>query len=82
MRKALALRDKRCVWPGCDRPPEQCAGNHKDLWADGGQTDIDQMEILCALHHRKFHAGYRLLRHPDGRVEEVSGPAIHAPPAA
>jgi hypothetical protein len=90
MRKALAERDRTCAWERCDRPPDWCAGHHRHLWAEGGGTNVDEMNLLCGLHHRKYHAGYRLRRLPDGRVEEVPperggpvfGPAIHAPPPA
>jgi hypothetical protein len=90
MRKALALRDRTCVWERCDRPPTWCEGNHRRLWVEGGSTDVDEMNLLCGLHHRKHHAGYRLRRLSDGRVQEVPpqptgpvfGPAIHAPPPA
>jgi hypothetical protein len=90
MRKALALRDQTCVWERCDRPPTWCSGHHRRLWVDGGGTNVDEMDLLCTLHHTKYHRGYRLRRAPDGRVEEVPpeptgpvfGPAIHAPPPA
>ena len=66
------------------------AGHHRQLWAEGSGTNVDEMVLLCGLHHRKYHAGYRLRRLPDGRVEEVApkrggpvfGPAIPAPPPA
>jgi hypothetical protein len=90
MRKALALRDQTCVWERCDRPPTWCSGHHRRLWVEGGGTNVDEMDLLCTLHHTKYHRGYRLRRAPDGRVEEVPpeptgpvfGPAIHAPPPA
>ena len=88
MRKALAQRDRRCGWERCDRPPAWCAGHHRRLWVEGGPTDVDEMSLLCTVHHRKFHAGIRLRRLADGRVEEVPpeargpvfGPAVHSPP--
>src|SRR5438105_7191947 len=47
MRKALAERDRHCVWPpGCDRPPEWSQGHHAVLWAQGGGTDIETMALL------------------------------------
>ena len=90
LRRALEQRDRRCIWPGCNRPPEQCDGHHERLWANGGRTGIKQMHLLCRRHHRMVHTGYRLERRPDGRVEVVPperpglvfGPAIHAPPPA
>jgi hypothetical protein len=90
MRLALAFRDRHCVWQGCDRPPSWCAGHHRELWVEGGRTDIEAMNLLCSVHHRKFHGGWRLSRPADGRVEVVPprragpvfGPAVHSPPPA
>ena len=88
LRRALAARDRRCVWPGCDRPPDWCHGHHESLWARGGRTDIDGMALLCGPHHRKAHRGYRLERMPGGGVRVLPpggpefGPAIHSPPPA
>jgi Domain of unknown function (DUF222)/HNH endonuclease len=88
LRKALAERDRRCTWPGCDRPPEWCQGDHSLPWVEGGETDIDAMRLLCTKHHRMKTAGYRPERLPDGRVIPVRsappgpvfGPAVHSPP--
>jgi len=54
MRKALAERDRRCVWPGCDRPPEWSQRHHEVPWALGGGTDVEGMSLLCVNHHRKL----------------------------
>ena len=89
MRKALAERDRHCVWPpGCDRPPEWTQGHHEVPWALGGGTDIETMALLCGKHHRKLSEGWRLERlpdrrwvaHPPPRPAPVWGPAIHDPP--
>jgi len=90
MRRALAQRDRTCTWERCDRPADWCDGNHRQLWVEGGRTNVDEMNLLCRTHHGKWHRGYRLRRLPDGRIEEVPperagpafGPAIHAPPPA
>ena len=89
-RVAMAFRDRHCTWIGCDREPAWCDGNHDRLWIEGGRTDIDEMALLSRLHHGKFHAGWRLRRLADGRVEVVPppragpvfGPAVHSPPPA
>src|SRR5437879_12008968 len=60
MRRALAERDRRCVWPGCDRPPEWSQGDHELPWAKGGETEVESMRLLCRLCRRrhKTHWGY------------------------
>ncbi len=68
MSRALALRDGRCVWPGCDRPPEWCQRRHEVPWASGGKTEVEGMSLLCVRHHRRLSRGWRLERLPDRRV--------------
>lgn len=46
LRRALALRDGGCSFPGCDRPPAWCDGSHMRSWADGGVTSPGQ-PIRC-----------------------------------
>jgi hypothetical protein len=59
VRLAPGLRDRRCAWPGCDRPPSWCEGNHEDPWRAGGKTNLDRLRLYCRLHHRKHDAGRR-----------------------
>ena len=89
MRRALAERDRRCVWPpGCPNPPDWCQGHHEVAWTQGGGTNLEEMALLCLDHHQKLDEGWRLERLPDGRrvahppprSTEVWGPAIHDPP--
>ena len=60
MRKALAERDRVCVWPGCDRPPDWCQADHVVPWAKGGLTEVEGMRLLCGQHNRKLNEGWRL----------------------
>jgi hypothetical protein len=32
IRRALAARDRGCVFPGCDRPPGMCHAHHRQHW--------------------------------------------------
>ena len=66
--KALAERDRRCVWPGCDRPPEWSQRHHELPWALGGRTEIDGMTLLCKPHPGRLSRGWRLERLPDRRM--------------
>jgi hypothetical protein len=54
-RRAIAVRDRHCQAPGCERPPRWCDIHHSDHWADGGPTDIDKGELLCRFHHTLEH---------------------------
>jgi hypothetical protein len=80
MRKALAERDRRCVWPGCDRPPEWSECDHIESWARGGQTEVEGMRLLCTPHHGRLSKGWRLEPQADGSYTvhppwACSGPA-------
>ena len=88
MRRALAARDLRCVWPGCTADPDWTRGDHVIRWQDGGRTDIESMRSLCDEHHGKVSEGWRLERGEDGKWAAtppppkgpVWGPAIYQPP--
>lgn len=51
---ALIARDRGCTFPGCDHPPPWTQRHHIRAWADGGQTDITNLTLLCPYHHANF----------------------------
>jgi Domain of unknown function (DUF222)/HNH endonuclease len=53
---ALISRDRGCSFPGCDKPPEWCQRHHIVAWADGGETNLDNLTLVCNSHHRYFEA--------------------------
>src|SRR3954452_8443922 len=55
LRRALYLRDRGCAFPGCHRPPRHCQGHHIRPWADGGPTELGNLVLTCAHHHRLLH---------------------------
>ena len=68
-RRALTIRDRGCVFPGCDRPPGWCDGHHIVHWADGGPTDLANLALLCHHHHKAIHeGGWSMARAPDGTL--------------
>jgi len=65
-RRALLSRDRHCRFPGCgqDRYVE---GHHIVHWANGGETKLDNLVLLCSRHHRAVHEfGYQIERKNDG----------------
>jgi hypothetical protein len=54
--QALWARDKGCTFPGCTRKRFVDA-HHVTHWADGGETSLDNLLLLCTRHHRAVHEG-------------------------
>lgn len=87
MRRAVITRDRRCRFPGCDRPHTWCDAHHVIHWADGGPTAVANLVLLCRRHHRAVHArgagggfglelveGRPVFRRADGSVLEDRAP--------
>ncbi len=51
IRAALELRDGGCVFPGCDKPPQDCHAHHITPWWAGGLTALSNLVLVCAHHH-------------------------------
>ena len=56
MRRALRVRDKGCRFPGCTNT-RFVDGHHIEHWADGGETSLDNLVMLCRHHHHLVHEG-------------------------
>jgi 5-methylcytosine-specific restriction protein A len=69
LRRAVAIRDSGCAYPGCDRPPAFCDVHHCLEWADGGPTSLDNCAMLCRSHHRIIHTTQWSVRIRDGHPE-------------
>jgi len=54
IRRALRHRDRGCRFPGCTAT-RWVDAHHIDHWADGGPTDMGNLVLLCARHHRAMH---------------------------
>ena len=51
-RIALLVTELTCSHPGCDRPVDECQIHHIIAWLLSGRTDIENLTLLCRLHHR------------------------------
>jgi hypothetical protein len=56
MRRALVARDGGCRFPGCTHT-KFVDGHHIQHWANGGETSLDNLVLLCRRHHRLVHEG-------------------------
>lgn len=71
-RRALNLRDRGCSFPGCRRTPKHTHAHHISHWADGGPTDLCNLCLLCAFHHRLIHFGdWQVSMATDGHPEFI-----------
>ena len=75
IRRAITIRDRGCVFPGCDRPPSWTDIHHCIPWSEGGNTSVDNGALLCRRHHTFVHQqrwritidnGKPITRRPDG----------------
>jgi hypothetical protein len=56
LRRAVLARDRHCMFPGCHRT-RHVQAHHVHHWADGGETNVDNLVLLCWKHHRFLHEG-------------------------
>jgi hypothetical protein len=68
MRRALRLRDGGCRFPGCTHD-KFVDGHHIHHWADGGETSLDNLILLCRRHHHLVHeGGFACEKTNDGEI--------------
>lgn len=72
VRTALAVRDRGCRFPRCDRPLEWTDAHHIRPRAEGGPRLLDNLVLLCRVHHRLVHeGGWRLSPGPSGSLQAL-----------
>lgn len=84
LRRAVIARDRHCQHPGCLRPAKWCDIDHIIPWQEGGETKLENLQLLCRYHqtlkHRaqSVYVGKRPIREP-GRGRTGSRPQARAP---
>jgi hypothetical protein len=70
-RRALAVRDRHCRFPSCSRQPQWCDAHHIEGWVESlGETNIDNLILLCRRHHTLVHnSRWAITRTADGEFE-------------
>jgi len=88
LRRAVAVRDRHCRWPGCDQPVAACQPHHIIPRAMGGPTCLTNMILLCSFHHliAVHRWRWQIVLLPDGSVTVNSPDGYrsyhsHSPPA-
>lgn len=66
LRRVVYHRDgNRCRFPGC-RHTRWLEVHHRQHWAHGGRTDLDNLILICGYHHRFVHEhGWHITGPPD-----------------
>ncbi len=66
LKRALLARDRRCTWPGCHHE-RFLEAHHVHHWADGGETSLENLTLVCSTHHTLIHeGGFSIQRRADG----------------
>ena len=82
-RRALETRDRGCRFSGCGL--RFTDAHHIEHWADGGETSLRNLVLLCRRHHRRVHEdGWKVYSDKIGQVVffTPSGKALGAVPRA
>ncbi|MHA7687900.1 HNH endonuclease signature motif containing protein [Corynebacterium evansiae] len=75
-RRMLEAETTRCAWPGCGRPASECQVHHLQEFAKGGETNPENMTLLCP-----YHNGVNGQR-GRGRMAREGGRVTWLPPGA
>lgn len=89
---ALTIRDHGCRFQGCPAPAGACDAHHSIHWADLGETDLDDLVLVCWYHHHWLHeqhwsmqplgGGHFILTDANGAAHQLRPPMIGLTPPA
>ncbi|MEX3507085.1 HNH endonuclease signature motif containing protein [Corynebacterium sp. LK2590] len=67
-----------CAWPNCRKPADECQVHHIHPWVDGGETNQENLTLLCEFHNSWNDDDPTYPRH--GRVNRRNGKVTWDPP--
>ena len=75
-RAALIVRDKHCV--GCGRTPTWCEAHHIQHWQHGGETNLDNLVLVCTSCHHNIHDNnWQVTQNQDRKYDLRPPPQTH-----
>ncbi|MFV8751086.1 DUF222 domain-containing protein [Nannocystaceae bacterium ST9] len=77
--RALTLRDGGCRVPGCGRS-RHLQAHHVEAWAEGGETSISNLVLLCPGHHCLVHEGKLHVEIRAGQLEFINAHGLTLAP--
>jgi hypothetical protein len=79
IRRAVQIRDRGCAHPGCNRPITWSECHHIVEWSRRGPTCVDNLTLLCKVHHREIHSTEWVVRMADDGIPEFIPPRFIDP---
>ncbi|MGH3388381.1 MAG: DUF222 domain-containing protein [Actinomadura sp.] len=80
-REFVIARDRTCCGPGCRTPARRAEIDHRIAHADGGRTDVSNLDAKCAFCHDLKDNGWTVVRNPydDTTWTSLLGHRHHVP---
>ena len=75
LRRALESRDRGCRFPGCGL--RFTDAHHIKHWADGGETNLENVLLICRFHHRLVHEEGYTVHFPRDRRPNSPDRRLH-----
>lgn len=77
-RHLLGLETPVCAHPGCSVPASRCQPHHLQAYKYGGETNLENMTMLCPFHNGRNDDIPGVYLH--GRMERINGQVVKMPP--
>ncbi|WP_407702644.1 HNH endonuclease signature motif containing protein [Trueperella bonasi] len=79
--RAVIARDRHCQFPGCTQPYSSSRIHHAHYWENGGNTDLDNLVMVCWHHHALIHREQITAIHYENGWEfvDVHGRVVQEP---